>query len=55
MIMLPWTMPGVIQTFLSGGIQFLIIAIVVVIISTIIWYPFFKIADKKAYQEEQAE
>lgn len=55
MIMLPWTMPGVIQTFLSGGIQFLTIAIVVVIISTIIWYPFFKIADKKAYQEEQAE
>jgi PTS system cellobiose-specific IIC component len=52
-IQLPWTMPGVVQAFFSGGIPFFIIAMVVVVLSTLIWFPFFKIADNKAVAEEQ--
>lgn len=53
MMMVPWTTPGVIQGFLSGGVQLFIITIVVVVLSTLIWYPFFRMADRKAYKEEQ--
>lgn len=52
-IQLPWTMPGVVQAFFSGGIPFFIIAMVVVVLSTLIWFPFFKITDNKAVAEEQ--
>lgn len=53
MIMLPWTTPGIIAGFINGGFPLLLIAIVVVVISTLMWYPFFKIADNQAYKEEQ--
>ena len=43
----------VVQAFFSGGIPFFIIAMVVVVLSTLIWFPFFKIADNKAVAEEQ--
>ena len=51
-IQLPWTMPGVVQASFSVGIPFFIIAMVVVL-STLICFPFFKIADNKAVAEEQ--
>lgn len=53
LIQLPWTTPGVIQGFLEGGLGFGIITVVVVVISTLIWFPFFKIADNKACAQEQ--
>lgn len=52
LIQLPWTAPGVVQGLLEGGLPFFIITVVVVLISTLIWYPFFKIADNQAYAEE---
>lgn len=55
MIQLPWTAPGVVQGFLEGGISFGTITVIVVLISTLIWYPFFKIADKRAYDEENTK
>lgn len=55
LIQLPWTTPGVIQGFLEGSWAFGVITIVVVVLSVVIWYPFFKIADNVAYKQEQAD
>ena len=55
LIQLPWTTPGVIQGFLEGSFSFGIITVVVTIISVLIWYPFFKIADNAAYKQEQED
>lgn len=55
LIQLPWTTPGIIQGFLEGSWAFGVITCVVVILSVLIWYPFFKIADNAAYKQEQTE
>jgi len=48
------TIPGPIVGFLlGGGISLGIMLIVMVVISTLIYFPFFKISDTKAYKEEQ--
>ncbi|QIK69491.1 PTS sugar transporter subunit IIC [Erysipelothrix sp. HDW6C] len=50
---MPWTMPGFVVTITTGGLKYLLIAIVVLVASVVLWYPFFKIADAKMYAEEQ--
>lgn len=52
MISLPWTTPAIFVAFARGGVQFLLVAIVALIVSVLVWYPFFKIADKKEYEQE---
>lgn len=48
------TIPGPIAGFLlGGGISLGIMMIVMVVLSVIIYLPFFKICDAKAYKEEQ--
>lgn len=49
---MPWIMPGPITAFLQGGFSYLLIAVVVVLISTILYFPFFKMADNEALNEE---
>lgn len=51
----PWTLPPVICSFfMSGGaISTTIWGIMIVIISLLIYYPFFRIANKKALEEEK--
>ena len=51
-IAFPWTTPAPITMFFRGGLTLLLISIVSLAISVVIWYPFFKIADKKALEEE---
>ncbi len=53
-LQLPWTMPSPISAALVGGWKWIIIAIVVLIVNFIMWFPFFKIADRRAVEEEQA-
>lgn len=53
MMMLPWTTPAIVSSILMGGIKLFIIAIVIVVVSFIIWYPFFQIADARALKEEK--
>lgn len=53
MISLPWTTPGLIVSILQGGVKFFIIALAIILVSTLIWYPFFQVADKAAVREEQ--
>lgn len=49
---LPWVLPSFVQAFLIGGWRFFIAIIVTFLIQIIVWYPFFKIADKKECELE---
>ena len=53
----PWTTPPVISGFLSSGfsISVPLLTIFSIILSMIIYYPFFKIYDKQLLEQEQAE
>lgn len=53
LIQLPWTTPGLVVTFLQGGIKFFIISVLGVAVSILVWTPFFIVADKRALAEEQ--
>lgn len=52
--MVPWTTPPVLIGFLmsGGNVGTTIWALLVVIISLLVYYPFFKIADKQQYEKE---
>lgn len=47
-----WTVPPVLSGFLSQGWQTAVLQLVLIILTALIWYPFFKIIDKKTCQEE---
>lgn len=51
-IQLPWTTPPVIDGFLQGGIGLAVWELIMVIASIVLWYPFFRLGDKKALEEE---
>ena len=53
-VQLPWVMPTVITAFMQGGIFYALIIVICIAVTCVIWYPFFKIADNQAYEEEQA-
>ena len=50
-----WTVPPVISGFLSQGWQTAVLQAVLIIITALIWYPFFKMIDKKTCREEQMQ
>ena len=52
-LQLPWTMPPVFDGFLQGGIGLAIWELLMVLASIAIWYPFFKMGDMKALEEEK--
>lgn len=54
LIQLPWTMPAPIVMGLQGGLNYLLIFVVLIIVNVLIWFPFFRMADAKEYKEEQA-
>ncbi|AEU40146.1 PTS system, cellobiose-specific IIC component [Lactococcus cremoris subsp. cremoris A76] len=39
---------------ISGGLPFLIIFAICLVLNVLIYYPFFKVADNKALEEEKA-
>ncbi|QIK57604.1 PTS sugar transporter subunit IIC [Erysipelothrix sp. HDW6A] len=51
-ISLPWATPTIIASFIKGGLALGIIVVIATLVNTLLYYPFFKIADKRAYQEE---
>lgn len=53
MSLLPWTTPFFIKAFLAGGISLLVMVLILLVVNTVMYYPFFRIADKKACEEEQ--
>lgn len=50
---IPWTTPPVLYGILQGSWKIAAWEIVSNILAGCMWYPFFRIADKKAYEEEQ--
>jgi len=51
----PWVLPKFIAGFLTGGIGLMIIVLICMILSFLLYYPFFNMADKQALEEEQAQ
>lgn len=53
-IQLPWTTPGIIHGFLQGGFMLALWELLMILLSMVLWYPFFKIQDNIDYEQEQA-
>lgn len=53
--LMPWTTPKFLGIPLAGGVKYIMIALICVAINTLIYYPFFKIADKQAVLAEASE
>lgn len=55
--MVPWTIPPILIGFFmtSGAISTTIWAFLVVVISIVVYYPFFRMADKQQYEKELSE
>jgi len=51
-VVVHWTMPQVISGFMAQGWQAAVLQVVIILVTTMIWYPFFKITDKNAVEEE---
>ena len=47
-----WTMPQIVSGFLAQGWQAALLQIVLIVITTLIWLPFFKMVDNQIYKEE---
>ena len=55
MALLPWTTPVFLKNFLAGGFALLVMTLLLLLINALIYYPFFKIADRKAVVQEKEE
>ena len=53
-IMMPWVTPAPISALFAGGPVYMLILLVCIASSAVLYYPFFKVADNQAYEEEQA-
>ncbi len=52
-VTLPWSTPAIISGFMVGGWQGAVVQILILITSTVVYFPFFKIQDNIAYENEQ--
>lgn len=48
----PWVVPNLISSFIAGGFGFAAMILVIIVLATLLWYPFFKVADNQALREE---
>ena len=53
----PWTLPGPIGAYLAcgGDWRAAVLNIILIIISVIIYYPFFKVYDRQCMQKEEED
>ena len=56
-VIAPWTLPGPIGAFIAtgGDVRAAILNIVLVLVSLVIFYPFFKSYDRGLLEEEQEQ
>ena len=52
---MPWTVPWPIVGFFAGGLPLFGIIMAVVVLNIVLYWPFFKIADNKAFEMEALE
>lgn len=55
LIELPWVTPAPFSAYVSGGWLLLLMTMLIIISQILLYYPFFKIGDKKALEAEQKE
>ncbi len=48
-----WTMPQIVSGFLAQGVPTAILQIILIVVTTLIWFPFFKLIDRKISAEEE--
>ncbi len=53
--MVNWTMPQIVSGFLAQGVPTAILQVVLILITTAIWFPFFKMVDHQICKEESGE
>ncbi|MGT2934587.1 PTS sugar transporter subunit IIC [Streptococcus castoreus] len=53
-VTLPWSTPAIISGFMVGGWQGALVQVAILVMSTVIYFPFFKLQDNIAYQNETA-
>ncbi len=53
-VQIPWTTPPVISGFLIGDWRLVIWQVLMILFAGACYFPFFKVADKRAYEEEQS-
>ncbi|WHY79055.1 PTS transporter subunit EIIC [Neobacillus sp. WH10] len=53
LIELPWVTPAPFAGYVSGGWLLMLMIVLIIISQILLYYPFFKIGDKKAYEAEQ--
>jgi len=53
-VQLPWVMPTFITAFMQGGVFYMLTILACMAVTCVLWYPFFKVADLQAYEEEQS-
>ncbi|GAA0084658.1 PTS cellobiose transporter subunit IIC [Clostridium sp. CTA-7] len=54
-IELPWVTPPIIVEWVEGGFRFAFVMVIVIAALTLLYLPFFKMADEKALQEERMQ
>lgn len=52
-VTLPWSTPAIISGLMVGGWQGAVVQLLILVLSSIIYYPFFRIQDGMAYSNEQ--
>lgn len=52
-VSVPWVLPAPINAFMRGGIALLIACLLAILVHTLLYYPFFRILDKQALEEEK--
>lgn len=50
-----WTMPQIVSGFLAQGVPTAILQVILILITTAIWFPFFKMVDRQIREEEKSE
>lgn len=53
LIELPWVTPAPFAAYISGGWLLFIMTVLIIVSQILLYYPFFKMGDKKAYEAEQ--
>ncbi|MEN8645763.1 PTS transporter subunit EIIC [Bacillus toyonensis] len=53
LIELPWVTPAPFAAYISGGWLLFIMTVLIIVSQILLYYPFFKMGDRKAYEAEQ--
>lgn len=53
-MLLPWSTPFFLKAFIGGGLYYVLLHLACLLIATLIYYPFFVLADRQSIKEEKA-